>query len=184
MVDPWKQNKRRGNSFFLWSLCYGLIALLVFAAIAGLGVLIALPAIQQGAFGPSAMAGIAIGGVLFIIALVAAGYIDLFLVGFVVPVMYRYDLKAMKAWSHFIPLLKANLGKFLLFGLVNLGLGIVVAMISSMVVLLTCCIAGLPYLNAVFFLPVTVFFRSFSLEFLGQFSPEYDVFQWSLYDAQ
>ena len=49
-----------------------------------------------------------------------------------------------------------------------------------MVVLVTCCCAGclmaLPYLGTVLLLPVLVFKRSYSLYFLAQFGPEYDVF--------
>jgi hypothetical protein len=44
----------------------------------------------------------------------------------------------------------------------------------------TCCIAGclivLPYLGAVILLPVTVFKRSYSLYYLAQFGPAYNVF--------
>jgi len=48
------------------------------------------------------------------------------------------------------------------------------------VVLMTCCIAGcfmaIPYLGTVLLLPVLIFYRAYSLHFLAQFGPEYDVF--------
>jgi len=46
--------------------------------------------------------------------------------------------------------------------------------------LVTCCIAGclfaLPYLGTVFLLPILVFERAYSLHYLAQFGPDYDVF--------
>ena len=47
-------------------------------------------------------------------------------------------------------------------------------------IVVTCCIAGclmaLPYLGTVVLLPVLVFKRSYSLYYLAQFGPAYDVF--------
>ena len=49
-----------------------------------------------------------------------------------------------------------------------------------MIVLCTCCIAGcflaIPYIGTVLLLPVLVFTRAYSLHFLAQFGPDYDVF--------
>jgi len=48
------------------------------------------------------------------------------------------------------------------------------------IVILTCCCAGcllaLPYLGTVLFLPVLTFSRSYSLYYLAQYGPEWDVF--------
>ena len=56
---------------------------------------------------------------------------------------------------------------------------IVVAMASVMVgcvvTCATCCIAAIPYVGTVILLPIFVLLRSFSLLFLRQFGPEYDV---------
>jgi hypothetical protein len=50
-------------------------------------------------------------------------------------------------------------------------------MAVMLLVVITCCIAGclmaIPYVGAVVVLPVTVFFRAYSLEYLAQFGPEY-----------
>jgi len=42
---------------------------------------------------------------------------------------------------------------------------------------LTCCVALLPYVSSVVFLPVHVFFRSYSLCFLEQFGEEWRIIQ-------
>jgi hypothetical protein len=45
----------------------------------------------------------------------------------------------------------------------------------------TCCIAGLPYVSSVVFLPALVWLLAFKLLFLRQFGPEYDV--WAVADV-
>ncbi len=47
--------------------------------------------------------------------------------------------------------------------------------IGCIVTCLTCCIAAIPYVGTVILLPVFVLLRSFSLLFLRQFGPDYDV---------
>jgi len=44
-------------------------------------------------------------------------------------------------------------------------------------VCLTCCMAAIPYVSSVVFLPVAVLFRAYSLHFMAQFGPEWDVFR-------
>ena len=41
---------------------------------------------------------------------------------------------------------------------------------------LTCCLAALPYVGTVFFLPFLVFVRSYSLYFMEQFGPQWTFF--------
>jgi hypothetical protein len=41
---------------------------------------------------------------------------------------------------------------------------------------LTCCIVALPYVGTVILLPFYVTYRIFSLEFLSQFDPDFDLF--------
>jgi len=42
--------------------------------------------------------------------------------------------------------------------------------------LFTCCIVLLPYVGTVILLPVWVLYRAYSVEFLAQFHPDFDVF--------
>ena len=48
---------------------------------------------------------------------------------------------------------------------------------------MTCCIAGLPYVSSVVFLPALVWLLAFKLLFLRQFGPEYDVWAARGFDA-
>jgi hypothetical protein len=60
----------------------------------------------------------------------------------------------------------------MLFGIV---LFLAFLLIGTVFTCLTCCIAGLPYISSVAFLPALVWLLAFKLLFLRQFGPEYDV---------
>ena len=107
----------------------------------------------------------------------ATAYISVFLGDFIVPLMYRLDLTATEAWQRFIPLLKLHFRPLVLYGLFRLVLGMAAGMAVLLLMIVTCCIAAclaaIPYVGAVLLLPVTVFFRAYSLEYLAQFGPAY-----------
>ena len=109
-----------------------------------------------------------------------AAYIDLFLRSFVVPIMYKERLKTNAAWRRFAPVLKARLGWFLLYGIWLLVLMIGVVFAVLILVLVTCCLAGIllviPYIGTVLLLPLYVGLRALSLEFLAQFGDEFKLF--------
>jgi hypothetical protein len=54
------------------------------------------------------------------------------------------------------------------------------AMVGCVAACATCCIVAIPYVGTVILLPVFVLLRSFSLLFLRQFGPEYDVWTTSM----
>jgi len=67
-----------------------------------------------------------------------------------------------------------------LYFLFQILLSLAIAACVLALVLVTCCIAGcllaLPYLGTVLFLPVLMFQRAYSILYLRQFGPEFDVF--------
>ena len=69
---------------------------------------------------------------------------------------------------------------FALYILFQIVLGMAIGVIVFGAVVITCCCAlfllAIPYLGTVLLLPVLVFKRSYSLYFLRQFGPDYDVF--------
>jgi hypothetical protein len=177
---PWRDFRKQGNSLFLWRIVYTLIVgalILVIVAVAALSI---YPAFRDSSMLPLAILGGTFAGVLFILTLIAGGMISMMLVDFVVPVMYRHDLKTNAAWRFFLPVFKEHFWKIVLYALFKILLGIAVFIVLVIVIILTCCIAGclllIPYVNAVLLLPVSVLLRSFSLEFLAQFGREFDAF--------
>ena len=173
---PWNEYKTEGNSLFFWRLGF-IVALIVTIVLA------ALPAILYIAEYGEDMPSVALVFLLFCpIMLVAFGavYVDLFLRSFVVPIMYKERVKTNAAWRIFGPLLKQKLGWFLLYGLWLLVLMIGVAFAILILVLVTCCIAGIilviPYIGTVALLPLYVALRALSLEFLAQFGDRFKIF--------
>lgn len=177
---PWHAFRREGNSLFWWTVCYGLVCLVILLVLLALAwPLVIRPCIQAGN-----LTGGAIGSGTVLLVLVAAlaivgGYIARFLEDFVVPIMYRNRIGAVAAWGMFGELFGRNVGRFLVYGLFYLLLQLCAGMLVMVVVVVTCCIAGclmaIPYLGAVLLLPVTVYFRLFSLEYLSQHGPAFNV---------
>jgi hypothetical protein len=119
-----------------------------------------------------------IGFLVFFLGLVAA-FIGMLVEQFVVPMMYKHNLSVWSAWSFFLPLLRREFGRFILFGLLYLLLQIIVVVVVIVFALVTCCVGALliaiPYLGTVLLLPISVVFRGLGLEFLAQFGPEYSL---------
>jgi hypothetical protein len=108
-------------------------------------------------------------GLLFVIL----AYVVFFLEAFVVPLMHRYRLGAVEAWRRFFGLFSARPLPFLAVGLAVIVAFVVFGISAVMFGIMTCCLGFLllitPYLSNVLLLPVTVFYRSFTVEFLAQF---------------
>ena len=116
-------------------------------------------------------------GVLVMICLgIVAAFVALLLEAFVIPIMYKYELKATEAWRYFLPWLKSRPLPFFLYGLFVLVLGLLFVVFFGLLCVLTCCIVALPYVGTVILLPIWVTYRLFSLEFLAQFDPGFDLF--------
>ena len=178
VVAPWRRFKQLGNSLFLWNLCYGLVTgLLVLLWLALVAFAVVIPCIRAETFLTETVPIIVIGSLLFIAMIIVFGYITRFVEDLVLPVMYRFDITVMAAWRHVLDMAKGNWGNLLLYGFFYFVLTIGATMVAQLVVLVTCCAAALPYLGAVILLPITVFFRAYSVEYLAQFGPEYDLFE-------
>jgi hypothetical protein len=124
-------------------------------------------------------------GILMLILFgIVAGFIALFLEAFVIPIMYKFDLKATEAWKYFLPWLRARPLHFVLYGLLIFVLGILFAIFFMIVCALSCCIVAIPYVGTVILLPIWVTYRLFSLEFLAQFHPDFDIFTQAVVPAE
>jgi hypothetical protein len=177
---PWREYRVEGNSLFLWRFVFGFIvtAVILFYVIVSFSTLYG---VYETAERESALIMPLVLLVLGLIALfLLAAYIHLLLKDFVVPIMYKYRITAMNGWRRFLPLFSRHLFQFIGYGLLVFFLVILVVIGIVVAGLLTCCLGFLllviPYINAVVLLPITYTFRSFSVEFLEQFGPEYYLF--------
>lgn len=184
IVEPWHRMRELGNSLFLWRLgfmvCSGLIIILLllifFAPAATFSFSDALAGLSYAAM---------IFGVLVMVFFgVVAAFVSLFLEGFVIPIMYKFEIKATEAWGYFLPWLKSRPLAFFLYGLFVVGMALCFVVFFSLVCILTCCVVALPYVGTVIMLPIWVTYRLFSVEFLTQFDPGFDVFSPALAEAE
>jgi len=178
VVAPWKEYRKEGNSLFLWRLGF-VVACVVVMFLTALPGILTLISAGNGDSG----AGIALGIVVLLIptllAAVALAYTELFLTDFVAPIMYRQRLKTTAAWRVFLPELRKHGAELLLYGLFVLALHIAVVLVIVAVGLVTCCIPffilAIPVVGTVTLLPLHLTYRLFSLEFLGQFGPDFQL---------
>jgi hypothetical protein len=178
--EPWNEFEREANSLFWFRLVLGLIGM---ALMLPLLVAVAVIIVRMVLRGEPDMAGILVvaglGLLLFATAIVFA-LVHKFTKDFVVPILFLRGGKCLVAWREFFGLLADNAGMFTLYILFQIVLGMAIGIIVLGAVFITCCCAGcvmaIPYLGTVLLLPVLVFKRSYSLYFLRQFGPGYDVF--------
>ena len=177
---PWKTFAQHGRSLLGWYIVYGLVGLLIFAILGGIGFLtVILPCIRTESFPAAALSGLIGLGVLATVIGIAMAYISRFVEDFVIPMMYHFDLTVLEAWGRFRPLFAANRGTFIVYGLFYLLLTMAGGIMVLLALLATCCLGAclliIPFVGTVALLPIPVFFRAYSLEYMAQFGPEYRV---------
>jgi hypothetical protein len=177
IVEPWHQYKSQGDSLFLWRLGFGLASLAVWVGVAVWAFMLIRPRWHGLSFDLSLLGPIILMALVFLTLGLVTAYISMMTTHFVVPLMYKHNLRILAAWGRFLPLLRQQLPFFLLYGLVLLLMYLVVGICFVVGGLVTCCclflILAIPYVGSVITLPIAYAFRVFSLEFLAQFGPEY-----------
>jgi hypothetical protein len=176
VAKPWRQFLKQGNSLFLWRLGFGIICLLIFSSF-----IVLFFSIYRESFLEEFPMMYIVGMVfIFLLLLIAALYISLFVDHFIIPIMYKNDLTILQALNQFLPLLLRHFMQFIIYGLLIFLLTIMVIIGVILVGIFTCCIGFLlliiPYISSVFTLPISYSFRAYSLEFLAQFGEEYNCF--------
>ncbi len=177
---PWTKFQQHANSLFLFRIVLGLIG---FAAI-GLpcllaGGLIAITIANNG-FVAAAVLGIVMIVLMIVAISIIFALISKFTMDFVVPIMSLRTTSCTAGWREFLTILSVNKAHFALYILFQIVIGLAIGAIVLTAVFVTCCCAAcilaLPYIGTVLMLPVLVFKRAYSLLYLQQFGPEFDVF--------
>jgi hypothetical protein len=176
VAEPWREFRRDGNSYFLFSLaaalCFLLFASLlsaplVFLAIRGRFYL----SLHRDRVEPYVLLVIA----LWVFVIVLLVFIWALIANFMGPVMYRRRCRAYEAFRSVTSLIAAHPGEMVLYCLFLIVLAVASVMVGCVVTCATCCVAAIPYVGTVILLPVFILLRAFSLLFLRQFGPDYDV---------
>ena len=176
---PWSQFAHEGNSLFLFRLGLGLIGWVLSLSLVVLIAVMVFRMVQRGEPDVGGILG-AVGLALVLIGVaIVFAIIHKLTTDFVVPIMFLRRNRCLKAWRELWALLSANAGQFILYFLFSIVLAMAIGLMVMVVMFATCCcccLMLLPYVGTVLLLPVLMFKRCYSLCFLAQFGPEYDVF--------
>jgi hypothetical protein len=172
VAAPWREFRTEGNSYFLFSLLVGFV-LLIAAAVLSLPFMV--PIIADVTFRRThtvyLISTIAAWAFVMILLLVAWSV----LASFMGPIMYVRRCRAFEAFGAAAGLISEHPGEVLLYWLFLIVLALASALVACVVTCATCCITAIPSVGTVILLPVFVLLRSFSLLFIRQFGPDYDV---------
>jgi len=176
VVEPWKRFRDLGNSLFIFRFILSLAGILGLVFIGAVAWLMARNGIAERRFDGGVIAAIVVGGLLLVGMAFVLLLINLLLRDFAVPIMYKRGVSALTALRMLrTSLLDSHLGAFAVFYLLKLAMVVLAGIAVTIVTCATCCIAGLPYVSSVVFLPLFVFMRCYSLYFLEQFGDAWRV---------
>lgn len=177
---PWHHYAAQGNSLFVVRFVVWLLGMLAGLGLIAAGVVIAWPDITAWTFGTPAITALAVTLPALIIFSIALLLFDSMLDDFVVPIMYRHTLRAWPALKLFLcDIVRGHVWLFVLFYIFFILLSVAALVLIVLAGVLTCCcgccVMSLPYIGTVVTLPLHVFFRCYTVYFLGQFGPEWQV---------
>jgi hypothetical protein len=176
IAEPWREFQKEGNGYFLFSLVFALIFVVVAASAFLPLIIVAIKGdghlnLHRDRLDIYELLAIAVWAFVILLLIMVWALIA----GFMVPVMYRRRCRAYEGFRAVVSLIAAHPGEIVLYCLFLIVLVVGTGLISCFAVCATCCVAALPYIGTVILLPVFVLLRSFSLVFLRQFGPDYDV---------
>jgi hypothetical protein len=180
VVVPWRKLGRHGDSLFAFRIVLGFVMFVIIVAglAAGYSFLIAAATRGDGIGVVMTLAAVILG--IFIVSIPLL-VVKKFTTDFVVPIMFVQTLSCRNAWRQLMPVLVENKMRFLLYLLFQIVIGFVVFVTVVGFACVTCgcacCFFMIPYIGTVALLPILVFERSYSLYYLRQYGPAFDVFR-------
>lgn len=136
LVAGWRKWQPQGASYFLWTIGFGIISLLVMFVLIGGPVLLAW---RTGIFSsPGDHIFFLVTGGFFLLfvglfLILASALTTVFVKDFVVPVMALEDRGVMDGWRRVLPILAAEKGAFTIYVLMKIGLAIGSAILFGIV---------------------------------------------------
>ncbi|MHC4682470.1 MAG: DUF7544 domain-containing protein [Planctomycetota bacterium] len=180
---PWNKFRKHGNSLFLFRIVLGIIGLLM-VGLPIIGVIVCVIMLATGTVaGMASIPGIIILALIMFVFAIALFLVKKFTLDFVVPIMFLQTASCVAGWRGFMPILSANKARFALYLLfqivIKIAIGAIIGIACCIGVFLCCasCLLLIPYIGTVILLPLFVFERAYSLYYLQQFGPRFDVFR-------
>jgi hypothetical protein len=172
IAEPWRDLRKEGNSYFLFSLLVGL-AFLIFVGLLSLPLVV--PVIRDAAFPRTHSVYVICAIATWVSVMLLLVLAWSLIANFMVPIMYRQRCRPSEAFNIVARLIAGHLGEIVLYCLFLIVLALATVIVACIATCATCCIAAIPYIGTVILLPIFVLLRSFSLLFLRQFGPDSDV---------
>jgi len=177
----WNKFSRHGNSVFLFRLAVGLISIMV------IGLPIAFAVFAFLGLSSAGLTAAGIGGIIaavfgVVVLAVISSIIAKLTNDFVVPIMSLHTASVLAGWRMFLTLLGSNKARMALYILFQIILWVVIGFIAFAICVIGCCcccasvLLLIPYVGTVILLPLVAFGRSYSLFYLRQYGPQFDVF--------
>jgi hypothetical protein len=174
IAAPWREFRREGNSYFLFTLVLTFaVMLFVLALVLAIVVPLGLLAGHRHSNGIGAIGVFAI--IFFGLLWLGLAVFLSVVTNFMVPVMYTRRCGAGEAFRDVSKLVLHRPGPFVLFVLFGFVLVLALLICSTLLACVTCCFGALPYVSTVLLLPAIVWLLAFKLLFFRQFGPQYDV---------
>lgn len=178
--QPWNDYAPLADSLFWFRVVVSALGLVVLIPLTMLAVVLLWPImVDRGVVLPALMLFLGVLLLMFV-TWVFLWLVSRLLTDFVIPVQYLRRVSCMEAWRQVLGLVRGAPGQFALYLLFRIVLALAIGAVLVALIFATCCIAGcimaIPYIGTVLILPVLVFERSYSLYYLAQLGPEYDVF--------
>lgn len=172
IAEPWREFRSEGNRFFVFLIALMAASIVILALLGSMVFGFLMLCRNYSVSGTSALFVLVPVAVFSWVALAVAVNVTTY---FMPPVMYTRRCSPIDAAQAILQLIFDDPAPFILFILFMIALWIGWLIAGCLVTCVTCCLAALPYIGTVIILPVPVLFRSFSLLFLRQFGPEWDV---------
>ena len=179
VTNPWHKFRQHANSLFIFRIVVGLIGFLTIGLplFLAIGFIIAMIA-NEGSIVVGILIGLSAGIIILGLAIIFT-LISKFTKDFVVPIMFLRATSCTEGWREFLTILSVNKARFILYILFQIVISIAIVTIVGIGFCITCCCCCLgiiPYISTVILLPLHVFNRSYSLLYLRQYGPQFDVF--------
>jgi hypothetical protein len=181
VVKPWKQYKNEANSLFKFNLCLAFAGLVLVLPFLGAVFWAFYNAPSNGSdFFKSEFPTLVGLMIAFFCLFIPLGIAGAFTRNFVAPIMILRGVSCVQGWGILLSLIADNIGRFIIYILFQIVVVIGIFFVVVIAVICTCCIGAIllfiPYIGSVAKLPITIFLRSYTLMYLAQYGPEFDIF--------
>ncbi len=179
---PWRKFRKHGNSFFLFRIVLGVIGLAI-VGVPALGiVLFIIMMVTKVATVVVFVPITIILGLIVLVLAIALSLVRKFTFDFVAPIMFLQTASCVAGWREFLTILSVNKARLALYILFQIVIAIAIGTIIFIGFCIGCCLCCaslllfIPYIGTVILLPLLIFKRAYSLYYLRQFGPRFDVF--------